>query len=51
MTFLLGFTVEEIQYDPKFCKDVLTQVDMIYDSVFIEEFLEMKFIHGIELLK
>ena len=46
-----ALTVEEIPYDAKFAKEIFETADNQYKSVFIEEYLEKKYVNGLDILK
>ena len=45
-----GFTEEFIEYSPVFCKKLLDDAKMMYDSVFIEEYMDKQFLDHLPIL-
>ena len=43
--------MEIIPYDLEFCQELVSNATLLYKSVFIEEYLEARFVHGLEVLK
>ena len=44
-----GIAVQNIPYDQEFCEEMVSIAESLYKSTFIEEYLEAKYIKGLEI--
>ena len=46
----MGYSTQPIKHEPEFCKKMIATANAQYQDVFIEQYLDAKFIYALDIL-